>query len=172
MADHLSVNSEVVEETFALWLISPLLGIIPNFFTEVYFLEIQLKPHHVAYEVREKWDSLLKKFTDAKDEEILFDEPLLVMKRNVQLNVECEKQVIFVFTSVNNKNKLQFQNEYENIAEILYICAKDEYMTGRYLVDIQTAVELAALQMAIEFEPYEMNAMPGENNEDVIENIR
>lgn len=45
-------------------------------------------------------------------------------------------------------------------------------MTGRYLVDIQTAVSLAALQMAIEFGPYEMNSMPEENNEDVIEIIR
>lgn len=45
--------------------------------------------------------------------------------------------------------------EYERLTEVLYLDAKDQYMTGRYLVDVETALELAALQLAIDFGPYE-----------------
>lgn len=33
--------------------------------------------------------------------------------------------------------------------------AKDQYMSGRYLVDVEAAIELAALQLAIDFEPFD-----------------
>ncbi|KAI1711014.1 PDZ domain-containing protein 4 [Ditylenchus destructor] len=77
MADHLKIDSEVASEAFALWLISPL-------------LEVQLKPHHVAYEVHAKWPVFLRKFSTASEEEIALDEPLLVLRRNFQLTVQNE----------------------------------------------------------------------------------
>ena len=41
---------------------------------------------------------------------------------------------------------------------MLYLDAKDQYLSGRYLVDVGMAVELAALQLAIEFGSYENTA--------------
>lgn len=46
-------------------------------------------------------------------------------------------------------------DEYERLTEVLYLDAKDQYMSGRYIVNITSAVELAALQLAIDFAPYE-----------------
>ncbi|KAI1710127.1 FERM central domain-containing protein [Ditylenchus destructor] len=127
MADHLKIDSEVASEAFALWLISLL-------------LEVQLKPHHVAYEVHAKWPVFLRKFTTASEEEITLDEPLLMLRRNFQLTVQ---------------NELIYLEEYERLTEVLYLDAKDQYLSGRYLVDVGMAVELAALQLAIEFGSYE-----------------
>uniref|UniRef100_A0A915CY78 FERM domain-containing protein 8 n=1 Tax=Ditylenchus dipsaci TaxID=166011 RepID=A0A915CY78_9BILA len=127
MADHLEIDSAVACDAFALWLISPL-------------LEVQLKPHHVAFEVHEKWPAFLRKFTTAQEEEIALDEPLLVLKRNFQLTIEHESEYI---------------EEYERLSEVLYLDAKDQYMSGRYLVDVDVALELAALQLAVDFGPYE-----------------
>ncbi|KAI1704373.1 FERM central domain-containing protein [Ditylenchus destructor] len=127
MADHLKIDSEVASEAFALWLISPL-------------LEVQLKPHHVAYEVHAKWPVFLRKFSTASEEEIALDEPLLVLRRNFQLTVQ---------------NELIYLEEYERLTEVLYLDAKDQYLSGRYLVDVGMAVELAALQLDIEFGSYE-----------------
>ena len=50
----------------------------------------------------------------------------------------------------------QFESDYEKIVDILYLDAKDEYLTGRYLVDdVDVALELAALQLLIEEGPFE-----------------
>lgn len=54
---------------------------------------MQLKPHHIPYEVYEKWDIFLNKFTMASEDKILFDEPLLVIRRNFQLTIENERLV-------------------------------------------------------------------------------
>lgn len=48
----------------------------------------------------------------------------------------------------------QFTEHYERLTEVLYFDARDEYLSGRYLVDIETALQLVGLQMAIEFGPY------------------
>ncbi|KAI6212897.1 FERM domain-containing protein [Aphelenchoides besseyi] len=129
MAEQLEIDEEVANDALALWLISPL-------------LEVQLKPHHVAYEVVDKWPMFLRRFTTAKAEEIAFDEPLLVIRRNAQLSIQME---------------LAYQDEYERLTEVLYFDAKDEYMTGRYVVDVATCVKLAALQLAIEHGPRDKN---------------
>lgn len=49
----------------------------------------------------------------------------------------------------------QYDDEYERLTEVLYLDAKDEYVSGRYLVDLETSARLAALQMAIEYTLYE-----------------
>lgn len=56
-------------------------------------LEVQLKPHHNPYDIRKNWMQFLSRFTDAGDNEAVDDEPLLMLKRNVQLSVERERQV-------------------------------------------------------------------------------
>jgi hypothetical protein len=62
---------------------------------------------------------------------------LLVLKRNVQLTIHQE---------------LAWE-EYDALVEVLYVDAKTEFLNGRYLVGVETAVALAALQLAIEFGP-------------------
>jgi hypothetical protein len=41
------------------------------------------------------------------------------------------------------------------LTELLYDDAKDEYMGGRYIVDIPECVKLSALQLAIDHGPHE-----------------
>lgn len=129
MAEHLNIDEEVVNESLAIWLISPL-------------FELQLKPYHLAYELFNKWPLFLRRFTTATEDEITEDEPLLVLRRNVHLTIPLE---------------IMYQNEYENLTEILYFDAKEEYMSGRYIVDITNCVKVAALQLAIENGPLEKN---------------
>lgn len=52
-----------------------------------------MKPHHIPYEIRRSWTVLLKRFTQAELDEIVADEPLIVLKRNVQLSIEREIEV-------------------------------------------------------------------------------
>jgi hypothetical protein len=81
----------------------------------------------------------LRRFTTAHEEEIESDEPLLVLKRNVNLTIPVE---------------VMYQNHYERLTEILYYDAKDEFMTGRYFfVDTKKCVKLSALQLVIENGP-------------------
>ena len=44
--------------------------------------------------------------------------------------------------------------KYEKLAMVLYLHARDEYLSGRYPVDIETALRMVGLQLAIEFGPY------------------
>uniref|UniRef100_A0AC34QBA5 FERM domain-containing protein n=1 Tax=Panagrolaimus sp. JU765 TaxID=591449 RepID=A0AC34QBA5_9BILA len=127
IAEHYEIPEEIIKDCFSLWLVSPL-------------FEVQLKSYHCPAQIRMKWQGFLQKFTDANDDDIAIDEPLLVMKRNVTLTIDAEKM---------------YEKDYEKIVEILYLDAKDQYMLGRYLVDVPTALELAALQIAIDYEPYE-----------------
>lgn len=84
IAEHLDIPEDVVNCVFALWLVSPL-------------LEVQLKPHHVANEVRNKWPSFLMKYANASEIDIAIDEPLLLLRRNVNLTIETERIVSFIY---------------------------------------------------------------------------
>lgn len=44
----------------------------------------------MAFEVHKKWPIFLSKFTHANEEDIALDEPLLVVRRNVQLLISNE----------------------------------------------------------------------------------
>uniref|UniRef100_A0A915BUK1 FERM domain-containing protein 8 n=1 Tax=Parascaris univalens TaxID=6257 RepID=A0A915BUK1_PARUN len=138
MSVRLGIDAAVLQDTCALWMISDL-------------LEVQLKPHHIPYEVRRSWAILLKRFTQAELDEIIADEPLIVLKRNVQLSVESE---------------IELEDDYESLTEILYVGAKKEVLAGRYLCDLEMSMRLAALQMAIELGPYD----PLEHSADFISN--
>uniref|UniRef100_A0A914YX87 FERM domain-containing protein 8 n=1 Tax=Panagrolaimus superbus TaxID=310955 RepID=A0A914YX87_9BILA len=127
VAEHLNIPEDIAHEVFALWLTSPL-------------LEVQLKPQHVAADIHTKWPSFLRKYTYANEADIVYDEPLLILKRKVSLSTEMEKKYI---------------QDCENVVDVLYLDAKDEYLSGRYLVDVETALDLAALQILIEYGPYD-----------------
>ena len=143
IAKHFEIPEEIIKEVFALWLVSPL-------------FDVQLKPHHVAAQVRYKWPSFLKKFTDAPEDDIALDDPLLVLRRNVSLNIDTERMVGFLlFQRRFFIVPFQYQKDYERIVEMLYLDARDHYLCGRYMVSVEDALELAALQMAIDYDPYE-----------------
>ncbi|EFO26235.2 hypothetical protein LOAG_02247 [Loa loa] len=127
LADHLGVIAEVFKQVCALWMVSDL-------------LEVQLKPHHNPYEIRKNWAQFVQRFTFAESSESAADEPLLVLKRNVQLSVERERE-------------LEEEYSIEILTEILYRNAKQEVLNGRYICDIDLNIKLAALQMAIDLEP-------------------
>lgn len=130
MAEYLNIDEDVVNQSLALWLISPL-------------FELQLKAYHLAYELFNKWPLFLRRFTTADVQEIADDEPLLVIRRNVNLTIPVE---------------ILHLNEYERLTEIFYFDAKDEYMSGRNLIfDDKACVKIAALQLAIEHGPLESN---------------
>ncbi|VDN92014.1 unnamed protein product, partial [Brugia pahangi] len=80
LADHLGIVADIFKQVCALWMVSDL-------------LEVQLKPHHNPYEIRKNWMQFLQRFTNAESNELVADEPLLVLKRNVQLPVEREREV-------------------------------------------------------------------------------
>ncbi|KAL3986133.1 FERM central domain family protein [Acanthocheilonema viteae] len=141
LADHLGVISEVFNEVCALWMVSNL-------------LEVQLKPHHNPYEIRKNWIQFLHRFTNAESSELVADEPLLVLKRNVQLSVEREHELEQDYTN-------------EILTEILYRSAKQEILNGRYVCDIELNIKLAALQMAIDLEPNEDFDLPDVFGEEI-----
>ncbi|VBB27031.1 unnamed protein product [Acanthocheilonema viteae] len=141
LADHLGVISEVFNEVCALWMVSNL-------------LEVQLKPHHNPYEIRKNWVQFLHRFTNAESSELVADEPLLVLKRNVQLSVEREHELEQDYTN-------------EILTEILYRSAKQEILNGRYVCDIELNIKLAALQMAIDLEPNEDFDLPDVFGEEI-----
>lgn len=128
LAEHYQIDKEVATEALAFWMVSPL-------------LEIQLKPHHTPFEMYEKWPALLHHFTNANSEKIDNDEPLIILRRNVLLTSEREIECID-------------QSHSDHLVEFLYICAKDEYFNGRYLVDVETALKLAGLELAIDYETF------------------
>lgn len=64
---------------------------------------------------------------------------------------------LFLQTKKINLKLSQFVNAYEQLANVLYLHARDEYLSGRYLVKIEVALELVGLQLAIEFGPFNGN---------------
>lgn len=105
MADHLKVDRKLMKECCSLWMVSPFLG--QNLFLQTFlcfiiiayafriFTEVQLKPHHVPFEIREHWSDLLNRFADVDQKEKNCDEPFLYLKRNVYLSVQREIEVFF-----------------------------------------------------------------------------
>jgi len=143
ISEHNGIEEDVANATLALWLISPL-------------FEIQLKPHHRAFEVFNKWPLFLRRFTMATEEEIEFDEPLLVIRRNVRLSIPEEKM---------------YQDAYSNLVEILYYDAKEEFMSGRYIIDTKKCIEISALQLLVEYGPLDKGEDPYESVHDKLAQI-
>ena len=79
----------------------------------------------------------MRRFTTASELKIALEAPVLVVRRNAKMSIRHERALLL--------------DESERLTEIMYMDAKDEYMSGRYLVDVPTCVKLAGLQLAADF---------------------
>ncbi|EDO40273.1 predicted protein [Nematostella vectensis] len=95
--------------------------------------ELQLKDHHVPYKLRKVWPELLKKFTNANNEAVEKDEPILCYKRNSFFPLAEEKKITD-----------------ENMIRRLFEEAKFNVLTGRYPVDNERALKLGGIVALIE----------------------
>jgi len=87
-------------EVFSLWMASGLLGKVffLNFiylieFGNFNYIEIQLKPQHKPLEVRQNWQYLLSRFSDASESRKERDEPRIALQRNVYLTRNEEERI-------------------------------------------------------------------------------
>ncbi|XP_064621374.1 putative FERM domain-containing protein FRMD8P1 isoform X2 [Lineus longissimus] len=116
--------SEEAREIFSLWLMSPL-------------LEIQLKPHHCPFKITCQWDELLMKFTNATEEQVERDEPILMLRRQVFVPREREKYI-----------------SDPEIVRLLYSEACTNIVEGRYPVEPRDYHRFAGMQACIQFGMY------------------
>ncbi|KAK3749498.1 hypothetical protein QZH41_013476, partial [Actinostola sp. cb2023] len=107
-------------KVFCIWLKSPL-------------LQLQLKDHHVPYKLRKVWPELLKKFTNASNEAIEIDEPILCYQRNSFYSLPEEKKI----TDNGSIRRL-----YEE--------AKFNVLSGLYPVTKQESIKLGGVLAAIQ----------------------
>uniref|UniRef100_A0A914I9M6 Uncharacterized protein n=1 Tax=Globodera rostochiensis TaxID=31243 RepID=A0A914I9M6_GLORO len=82
-----------------------------------------------------KWPAFLRRFTTAEEDDIALDEPLLVLRRNVLFTLDRE---------------ILFTERYERLTEVLYLNARDEYLSGRYLVAIEFGTYSGDLEDALD----------------------
>lgn len=73
-------NKLLAQSIFGLWMTSAL-------------LEIQLKSHHRPYVVRVAWPKLLEKFCVSNAIERKYDEPMIVLRRNVFFSNKDEEKI-------------------------------------------------------------------------------
>ncbi|EDV93886.1 FERM domain-containing protein 8 [Drosophila grimshawi] len=117
-------NKLLAQSIFGLWMTSSL-------------LEMQLKAHHCPYIVRVAWPNLLEKFSSGTPIERKYDEPMIVLKRNV-------------FFSKRDEEKIKDHR----IVELLYEEAKHYVLTGRYIMEPVHSLMLGGIQARIELGPY------------------
>ncbi|XP_069969145.1 FERM domain-containing protein 8 isoform X2 [Bactrocera oleae] len=117
-------NKLLAQSIFGLWMTSGL-------------LDIQLKSHHRPYAVRVVWQSLLDKFSNGNAIEKKFDDPMIMLKRNI-------------FFSKRDEEKIKDQR----ILELLYEEAKYNVLSGRYVMESSHAFMLGGIQARIELGPY------------------
>lgn len=82
-------NKLLAQSIFGLWMTSNL-------------LEMQLKAHHCPYIVRVAWSALLEKFSNGNPIERKFDEPMIVLKRNVFFSKRDEEKIKYVLKQIYN----------------------------------------------------------------------
>lgn len=125
---HLVAQSQDIDfgaamETFAIWMCSPL-------------LELQLKSHHQPCELRRGWKALLEKFAaDSSPLDLENDEPLLYLKRNVQLSMDRELELMSNPKLVN----------------LLWWDAKVTLFAEKYYLESPEASVLAGIGFAIDY---------------------
>ncbi|XP_075555298.1 FERM domain-containing protein 8 Bili isoform X2 [Dermacentor variabilis] len=114
-----------LKDVFALWMTSPL-------------LELQLKPDHRPYLIRERWSEYLKKYTFATKQQLDSDEPVLTLQRNVFLEKSKEKEVTDL-----------------KLLKMLFAEAKGNVLDGRYPCETEDCMVLGAIQARLELGPYD-----------------
>lgn len=79
--DELGIGNKLLAQSvFGLWMCSPL-------------LELQLKPQHRPFSIRTSWLSLLDKHTNGTQIEKQYDEPLIMLRRNVFFSKYDEEKI-------------------------------------------------------------------------------
>ncbi|XP_004524399.1 uncharacterized protein LOC101456936 isoform X1 [Ceratitis capitata] len=121
-------NKLLAQSIFALWMTSEL-------------LDIQLKSHHRPYAVRLAWQALLDRLSTGNSIDKKFDEPMIMLKRNV-------------FFSKRDEEKIKDHR----IVELLYEEAKYNVLSGRYVMEPVHALMLGGIQARIELGPYNPHA--------------
>lgn len=128
----------VALNVFALWMISPELGNGLNryyyfsfcfitLFVYLWFVEVQLKPHHKPIKIYSEWGQLVKKFTKYDGNPAL-PEPTLHLRRNV-------------FYHRSDEMRLRDSG----IIELLYCEARNNVLIGRYPCDLPETFLLGSL---------------------------
>ncbi|XP_068152917.1 LOW QUALITY PROTEIN: uncharacterized protein Bili [Drosophila tropicalis] len=117
-------NKLLAQSIFGLWMTSAL-------------LEMQLKAHHCPYIVRVAWPNLLEKFSNSTPIDRKYDEPMIMLKRNV-------------FFSKRDEEKIKDHR----ILELLYEEAKHNVLIGRYIMEPVHSLMLGGIQARIELGPY------------------
>ncbi|XP_059473278.1 FERM domain-containing protein 8 isoform X2 [Neocloeon triangulifer] len=112
-------------DVFSIWMTSGL-------------LEIQLKPNHKPLEVRQNWQYLLSRFSDASESRKERDEPRIALQRNVFLSRVEEERI-----------------KEQKVLELLYEEAKYNVLEGRYPCEVSHYIMLGGLQARIELGPYD-----------------
>ncbi|XP_067003864.2 putative FERM domain-containing protein FRMD8P1 isoform X2 [Anabrus simplex] len=100
-------------------------------------LELQLKPYHKPYEVRQKWPMFLSKYSIASESRMERDEPVLSFQRNV-------------FFSKRDEEKIKDQK----LLDLLYDEARYNILEGRYPCELSHYIMLGGIQARIELGPY------------------
>ncbi|KRZ09011.1 FERM domain-containing protein 8 [Trichinella zimbabwensis] len=149
--DEIGLEKSSAEEALTLWMCSPLLS-------------IQLKAHHVPFQIRKLWMHFLRRYSHGLEEEMTSDEPLLILQRNVLLTMQRQRQVItfkltFPIYSMIKKCYIenltaQLQEQHESLLEILYLHAKESILNGHCPCPMDLCLRLASLQMAVEWRSF------------------
>lgn len=95
--EELNINRQYASQAFTLWMSSPFLGKpIHNHFLKnltLYFLELQLKPTHKPFQVRQNWKHIVEQFSHASHIRQQRDEPILTFQRNVFFPQHIEEKI-------------------------------------------------------------------------------
>uniref|UniRef100_A0A1B0BB54 FERM domain-containing protein 8 n=1 Tax=Glossina palpalis gambiensis TaxID=67801 RepID=A0A1B0BB54_9MUSC len=142
-------NKLLAQSIFGLWMTSAL-------------LDIQLKSHHRPFLVRLAWSNLLEKFSHGNPIEKKFDEPMIMLKRNVFFSKKDEEKIKYeavinlhlkIFNFNSDNIFLKFRRDHR-ILELLYEEAKHNVLTGRYIMESVHSLMLGGIQARIELGPF------------------
>ncbi|KAF5280346.1 hypothetical protein FQR65_LT03155 [Abscondita terminalis] len=122
--DELNLNKQTASQVFTLWMRSAL-------------LELQLKPTHKPYQIRQNWRHLVEQYSDASHNRQQRDEPMVSYQRNVFFPLHMEEKI-----------------KDQKILELLYEEAKHNILEGRYPCEVSHYIMLGGIQARIELGPY------------------
>ncbi|KAF5305045.1 hypothetical protein FQA39_LY09307 [Lamprigera yunnana] len=122
--DEVNLNKQLTHQVFTLWMRSPL-------------LELQLKPNHKPYQIRQNWKHLVEQYSDASFKRQQRDDPLVSFQRNVFFQQHIEEKI-----------------KDQKILELLYEEAKHNILDGKYPCEVSHYIMLGGIQARIELGPY------------------
>ncbi|KAH7694621.1 FERM central domain containing protein [Aphelenchoides avenae] len=152
MAEHLGINNDFASEALALWLVSPLLGKTKRISITNLIVHsrssTKTSPHRIRgarqvvcfpaalHDRNRSADSARRAASDDSSQRATDHSP----------RTGGTSSLLCLYTTAC----FQLESEAE-LANVLYLDAREALLTSRYLVDKETAITLAALQLAIDF---------------------